>query len=69
MTSDAESARLAAVTDDAGRVFDEPALRDAWLRSPNPALGGEVPIEMARTDAGARKVETILNRIAWGDYS
>ena len=53
----------------AARVFEDPELCGAWLRTGNPALGGERPIAMAATDAGARRVETVLNRIAWGDYS
>jgi putative toxin-antitoxin system antitoxin component (TIGR02293 family) len=62
-------ARLVRVAAHAARVFDDPELRRAWLRTGNPALGGERPIAMAATDAGARRVETVLNRIAWGDYS
>ena len=62
-------ARLVRVVAYAARVFDDPELRSAWLRSGNPALGGERPIDLAVTDIGARRVETGLNRIAWGDYS
>jgi putative toxin-antitoxin system antitoxin component (TIGR02293 family) len=62
-------ARLERVTAQAARVFDDPELRSAWLRTGNPALGGERPIDLAVTDMGARRVETVLNRIAWGDYS
>ena len=62
-------ARLVRVAAHAARVFDDPELCSAWLRTGNPALGGERPIAMAATDAGARRVETVLNRIAWGDYS
>ena len=40
-----------------------------WLRTPNRALGGEVPIDLLDTDAGARMVEDILGRIAYGVYS
>jgi putative toxin-antitoxin system antitoxin component (TIGR02293 family) len=62
-------ARLVRVAAHAARVFDDPELRSAWLRTGNPALGGERPIDLAVTDIGARHVETVLNRIAWGDYS
>jgi putative toxin-antitoxin system antitoxin component (TIGR02293 family) len=62
-------ARLVRVAAEAARVFDDPELRDAWLRTGNPALGGARPIDLAATDIGARRVETVLNRIAWGDYS
>ena len=62
-------ARLVRVAAQAARVFDDPELRSAWLRSNNPALGGARPIDLAVTDIGARRVETVLTRIAWGDYS
>jgi putative toxin-antitoxin system antitoxin component (TIGR02293 family) len=62
-------ARLVRVAAQAARVFDDPELRSAWLRTGNPALGGERPVDVAITDVGARRVETVLNRIAWGDYS
>src|SRR5918996_4097861 len=62
-------ARLVRVAAQAARVFEDPELRSAWLRSGNPALGGARPIDLAVTDIGARRVETVLNRIAWGDYS
>ena len=40
-----------------------------WLRTPNRALGGEVPIDQLDTDLGAKEVENILGRIAYGVYS
>jgi putative toxin-antitoxin system antitoxin component (TIGR02293 family) len=41
----------------------------AWLATPNRALGGETPLERLDTDLGARLVEDILGRIAYGVYS
>ena len=41
----------------------------AWLRTPNRALGGEVPIDQLDTDLGVKEVENILGRIAYGVYS
>jgi putative toxin-antitoxin system antitoxin component (TIGR02293 family) len=35
----------------------------AWLRTGQPALGGSVPIELARTDLGAREVEAALAKL------
>ncbi|MET3792891.1 antitoxin Xre/MbcA/ParS toxin-binding domain-containing protein [Aquamicrobium terrae] len=29
-------------------------------------LGGEAPLVVAQTEAGARVIETILGKIAWG---
>ncbi len=40
-----------------------------WLRTPNRALGGERPLDQLDTDLGARAVEDILGRIAYGVYS
>jgi len=37
-----------------------------WLRRPLTELGREAPLEVAQTEAGARVVETILGKIAWG---
>ena len=39
------------------------------LRTPNRALGGERPLDQLDTDIGARAVEDILGRIAYGVYS
>ena len=40
-----------------------------WLRTPNRALGGALPIDHLDTDLGTREVENILGRIAYGVYS
>lgn len=40
-----------------------------WLRTPNRALGGERPLDQLDTDMGARTVEDVLGRIAYGVYS
>lgn len=40
-----------------------------WLSTPNRALGGEKPLNQLDTDMGARMVEDILGRIAYGVYS
>ena len=40
-----------------------------WLQTPNRALGGERPFDQLDTDTGAREVEDILGRIAYGVYS
>ena len=33
----------------------------SWLKSPQPELDGEVPLRLARTNAGVRKVERVLD--------
>lgn len=40
-----------------------------WLGSPQHGLGGEVPLDYARTELGATEVERLLGRIAYGVYS
>ena len=62
-------ARPVRVAAHAARVFDDPDLRSAWLRSGNPAPGRERPIDLATIDIGARRVERVFHRVAWGDYS
>lgn len=61
-------ARLLRVVEHARRTFGEAGLADRWLRTPNPALGGETPIRMARTDLGGREVEAALGRLAHGVF-
>lgn len=41
----------------------------AWLRTPNRALGGKLPIDEIGTDPGYRSVEEVLYAIAYGMYS
>jgi putative toxin-antitoxin system antitoxin component (TIGR02293 family) len=40
-----------------------------WLTSPQPALGGAVPLDLARTDVGAREVERLIHRLEHGVFS
>lgn len=40
-----------------------------WLSSPQRALGGAVPLEMARTEIGAREVEGLIGRLEHGVFS
>lgn len=40
-----------------------------WLKRPNRALGGAAPIAAIDTELGARQVENILGRIAYGGIS
>lgn len=46
--------------------------RDAaarWLKRPNRALGGRAPLAVIDTEPGAREVENVLGRIAFGGVS
>ena len=37
-----------------------------WLKAPQFGLSGAVPLEYARTEAGARAVEDLVRRIDYG---
>lgn len=65
-----ESDRLVRASRIFGRAMelfegDSEAAR-AWLTSPQPALGGLVPLELARTDVGANEVESLIGRLEYG---
>ena len=62
-------ARLMRVTELAKRMFGDEDFARKFLRLPNPALGNRIPNELAETEAGAREVEAIITRIAYGDYT
>jgi putative toxin-antitoxin system antitoxin component (TIGR02293 family) len=46
---------------------DLPAATE-WLGAPQPALGGR-PLDLARTDLGAREVEALVGRLLHGVFS
>jgi len=56
-------ARIAALTEE---VLGSRDKAGRWLQKPNRALGGAVPLEHLETELGARQVEEILGRIAYG---
>jgi len=49
-------------------VGDREAAR-GWLKRPNRALGGSTPLDLIDTEPGARAVENVLGRIAFGGVS
>ena len=40
-----------------------------WLKTPNRALGCEMPLELLDTDIGTRQVEEVLMRLNYGIFS
>lgn len=58
--------RLLRVQTLAEDTFGDAAKANAWLRRPLAELHGEQPLALAQTEAGARVIETILGKIAWG---
>ena len=55
--------RIQAVAED---VFGDADKANRWLREPLGILDGRSPLEVARTDSGARLIEQILAKIDWG---
>jgi putative toxin-antitoxin system antitoxin component (TIGR02293 family) len=61
--------RMARLYTCAIEMLGDEARAVAWFTTPNRALGGEKPLDQLDTDTGARTVEDILGRIAYGIYS
>jgi len=62
-------ARLARVFDHTVKVFADIDLARAWLDKPKKRFEGRTPIEMLRTDIGARMVEEFLVQIDYGMFA
>jgi putative toxin-antitoxin system antitoxin component (TIGR02293 family) len=58
--------RLLRVQTLAEDTFGDVDKANAWLRRPLAEFHGEAPLAVAQTEAGARVIETILGKIAWG---
>jgi putative toxin-antitoxin system antitoxin component (TIGR02293 family) len=61
--------RIARVAAQAFAVFGAEDKAATWLRRPNRALNGELPIDLLDTDVGARQIEDILGWIEHGVVS
>jgi putative toxin-antitoxin system antitoxin component (TIGR02293 family) len=61
--------RLARIVAIANEYLGDHARAMRWLKSPNRALGGLAPVAAIDTELGARQVENILGRIAYGGIS
>lgn len=58
--------RLARITSLAERVFGEAAKAHDWLRKPNRAFGGALPLKLLKSETGAYSVEQTLHQIDYG---
>ena len=58
--------RVAKLTERARDVFGDLESAREWLKSPQFALGGEIPLEYADTEPGAQVVEDVLGRLEHG---
>lgn len=66
-TAESDSAaRVARTLVLTSRTFANKDKADRWLHMHLRELGGQTPMVMIRTDVGARIVENLLARIAWG---
>lgn len=61
--------RLARVYANAVEMIGDREKAIDWLNTPNRALGGDRPFDHLDTDVGARMVDDLLGRIAYGVYS
>jgi putative toxin-antitoxin system antitoxin component (TIGR02293 family) len=59
-------ARLAAMAEG---VFESLDRAREWLREPQRGLGDRAPLDVMRTEVGAREVEDLLGRIEFGVFS
>ena len=68
-----ESDRLLRVSRVFGKALElfegDPKSAREWPSAPQRALGGAVPLDMARTDIGAREVEALAGRLEHGVFS
>lgn len=62
-------ARITRVLLTADEAFGDSDRSYRWLRKPNRALGGRVPLALLTTGPGARLVEDSLERIAHGVFA
>jgi putative toxin-antitoxin system antitoxin component (TIGR02293 family) len=61
--------RLARIVALANEYLGDHERATRWLKHPNRALGGLAPVAAIDTELGARQVENILGRIAYGGIS
>ena len=58
--------RLARTLAGAEYVWDDREQAREWMGHPHPELGGKTPLETARTELGARRVEDLLDKLFFG---
>lgn len=61
--------RLARIMAVASECLGDAERARRWLKRPNRALGGLAPVAAIDTEPGARQVENLLGRIAYGGIS
>lgn len=66
MSDEMSEHRLARLVRIAGEAFGDRSRGLRWLAEPNQVFDGKAPAELADTDAGAERVETVLMRMMHG---
>jgi putative toxin-antitoxin system antitoxin component (TIGR02293 family) len=61
--------RLARIVVLAKHYLGDSEAASRWLQRPNRALGGDSPLGLLDTELGARAVENVLGRVAYGGIS
>jgi putative toxin-antitoxin system antitoxin component (TIGR02293 family) len=61
--------RMGRIIVEANEIFGDREKAMRWLHKPNRALKDHTPLEMSKTDPGARMVETLLGRISYGIFT
>lgn len=61
--------RLASILALAEEYIGDRNKAQRWLRQPNQALGDQTPLRTLDTEIGARRIEQLLGRIAYGGVS
>lgn len=61
--------RIARIFSIACYVFEDKTAAKKWLRSAQIGLGGNVPLDLIHTEAGAQEVEDLLGRIEYSVIS
>ncbi len=60
--------RIMRLYDLAKQIFVTHEATRRWMNSALPALGGRTPLDLARTEPGARQVENVIGAIQHGIY-
>ncbi|WP_083649342.1 type II RES/Xre toxin-antitoxin system antitoxin [Salaquimonas pukyongi] len=61
--------RLERIMEHAERVLGTREKANLWLRRPNRALNGAIPMELLKSESGAFHVSEVLGHIEFGMYS
>lgn len=61
--------RVARAVSQAVEVLGSIEKARVWLKTPNRALGSEIPLDLLDTEIGARQIEEVLLRLNYGIFS